>query len=54
MRWDIDETRTIIGYTPQDGHLAQVTEAMREREIVMRAERERITLVEGLAGSRDW
>ena len=54
MRWDIDETSNIIGYMPQDGHIAQVTEAMREREIVMRAERELITLVEGLAGSRDW
>ena len=54
MRWDIDETRNIIGYMPRDGHIAQVTEAIREREIVMRAERELITLVEGLAGSRDW
>jgi hypothetical protein len=34
MRWDIEETRKTIGYMPQDGHLAEITETMRERETV--------------------
>lgn len=54
MRWDIEETRKTIGYKPQDGHLAEITEAMRARETVIRAERELITLLEGLTASQDW
>ena len=54
MRWDIDETSKTIDYMPQDGHVAKATEAMREREIVMRAERELIALVAGIAARKDW
>jgi hypothetical protein len=25
MRWDIDETRSVIGYSPQDGSRARIT-----------------------------
>ena len=53
MRWDIGETRKTLGYRPQDGHVAKATEAMREREIVMRAERELIALVEGIAAREE-
>lgn len=32
MRWDIDETRRVIGYRPQDGHVCEMTDAMLEIE----------------------
>ncbi len=31
MRWDIDETRQVIGYQPKDGSLAQITFTIRVR-----------------------
>jgi hypothetical protein len=54
MRWDIEETRKTIGYMPQDSHVAEITEAMRERETVIRAKQELIALLEDLTASRDW
>jgi NAD+ dependent glucose-6-phosphate dehydrogenase len=32
MRWDIDTTRRVIGYVPQDGAVPELTEAMRSDE----------------------
>jgi NAD+ dependent glucose-6-phosphate dehydrogenase len=36
MRWDIDETRRIIGYGPRDGHRAVTTPAIEEHERLAR------------------
>jgi hypothetical protein len=32
MRWDIDETRRVLGYTPQDGHLAVAPEVTQDTD----------------------
>jgi NAD(P)-dependent dehydrogenase (short-subunit alcohol dehydrogenase family) len=36
MRWDIEQTRQVIGYAPRDGHLAVNTPAIEEREQLAR------------------
>jgi hypothetical protein len=36
MRWDIEETQRVIGYVPEDGHVAEVTDAIRWRETIIR------------------
>ena len=46
MRWDIEETKRVIGYAPRDGHVAVLTEEMIKQEEMVRLERE---LAEGLA-----
>jgi len=35
MRWDIQPTKTLIGYEPQDGHTAEVNLAMNLRALVV-------------------
>ena len=36
MRWDIDETRRVIGYMPRDGHRAITTATIDEHEKLAR------------------
>jgi NAD+ dependent glucose-6-phosphate dehydrogenase len=36
MRWDIEQTRQVIGYSPRDGHVAILTPAIAEREQLAR------------------
>lgn len=36
MRWDLEQTRKIIGYVPQDGHVAVSSPAIEEREKLAR------------------
>ena len=36
MRWDIEQTRRVIGYAPRDGHLAVTTPAIEEHERLAR------------------
>jgi NAD+ dependent glucose-6-phosphate dehydrogenase len=33
MRWSLDETRTVLGFTPQDGAPAQLPLGVRFKEI---------------------
>jgi NAD+ dependent glucose-6-phosphate dehydrogenase len=40
MRWDIEQTRQVIGYVPRDGHLAVSTPAIEEREELARLKHE--------------
>jgi hypothetical protein len=52
MRWDIEETRRLIGYEPRDGHAAVVTPAIEEQERLLRQEDERSRGFK--AGSGKW
>jgi nucleoside-diphosphate-sugar epimerase len=36
MRWDLEQTRQVIGYAPRDGHVAVSTPAMEEHEQLAR------------------
>jgi len=54
MRWDIDETRRAIGYQPQDGHAAVLTDEMQEREALVRLERETAERLQQLAMTQRW
>ena len=54
MRWDIDETRRAIGYAPQDGHVAELTEEIEEHESIVRLERELAGRLEKLAMMQRW
>ena len=49
MRWDIEETRRVIGYHPQDGHVAVSTPAIEEAERLARLEREVVDRLEQLS-----
>jgi len=49
MRWDIEETRRVIGYRPQDGHIAVKTPAIEEEERLARLEREVVARLEQLS-----
>jgi NAD+ dependent glucose-6-phosphate dehydrogenase len=54
MRWDIDETRRVVGYAPQDGHSAVLTDEITERETTVRLEREVAERLERLAMTQRW
>ena len=54
MRWDIDETKRAIGYAPQDGHTPVLTDEIRERESMVRMERELADRLERLAMTQRW
>lgn len=54
MRWDIDETRRVIGYAPQDGHVAVQTDAIVEGETMVRLERELAERLDRLAALQRW
>jgi NAD+ dependent glucose-6-phosphate dehydrogenase len=54
MRWDIDETRRAIGYAPQDGHVAELSEEIEEHESIVRLERELAGRLEKLAMMQRW
>lgn len=45
MPWDIDETRRVIGYQPQDGHVAVSTDDHALRSVALR---DKYRLVDGL------
>jgi hypothetical protein len=49
MRWDIEETRRVIGYHPQDGHVAVSTPAIEEAQRLARLEREMVARLEQLS-----
>jgi NAD+ dependent glucose-6-phosphate dehydrogenase len=49
MRWDIEETRRVIGYHPQDSHVAVSTPAIEEAERLARLEREVVDRLEQLS-----
>jgi hypothetical protein len=46
MRWDIDETRAVLGYAPEDRHTPQVTPAIEASDRLARLERELIERLE--------
>jgi hypothetical protein len=46
MRWDIDETRAVIGYAPRDGHTPVLTPAIEASERLARLEHELIERME--------
>jgi hypothetical protein len=46
MRWDIDETRAVLGYAPEDRHTPQVTPAIEATDRLARLERELIERLE--------
>jgi len=46
MRWDIEETRRVIGYVARDGHRPIVTAAMDEQEKLVRLKFEMIERLE--------
>jgi NAD+ dependent glucose-6-phosphate dehydrogenase len=54
MRWDIVETRAVIGYDPQDGHAAVVTDEIAEREEMVRLEYELGDRLNRFALMRRW
>ena len=54
MRWDIEETRRVIGFDPKDGHLAVVTDESAEREDLVRVERELAGRLDQLAMQQRW
>ena len=54
MRWDIEETKRAIGYSPRDGHVAVLTDEMAEQEEIVRQERELADRLAGLAMTQRW
>jgi NAD+ dependent glucose-6-phosphate dehydrogenase len=50
MRWDIDETRRVIGYQPQDGHRAVSTPGVTERDRLACAAGEVVEQLRWLSG----
>jgi NAD+ dependent glucose-6-phosphate dehydrogenase len=54
MRWDIEETRRLIGYVPEDGHVAEATDGIRWREKIIRVGRRLVERVENFTASRKW
>jgi hypothetical protein len=46
MRWDIDTTREVIGYMPQDGYVAVLTPEIEEADRLARLEREVVDRLE--------
>lgn len=54
MRWDISETRRVIGYAPRDGATPIVTEALAETEATVHAARGIIEQLDTLIHDRRW
>jgi NAD+ dependent glucose-6-phosphate dehydrogenase len=54
MRWDIEETKKVIGYAPLDGHVAVLSDEMAEQEEMVRLERELAGRLERLAMMQRW
>jgi NAD+ dependent glucose-6-phosphate dehydrogenase len=54
MRWDIDTTRAAIGYAPQDGAAADMTDAMRADEATARRLYAAAEELKETADSRRW
>ena len=50
MRWDIDETRRVLGFRPQDGHKAIATAEGEEKDPLRRAARQNLERREWLTG----
>jgi NAD(P)-dependent dehydrogenase (short-subunit alcohol dehydrogenase family) len=51
MRWDIEETRRVIGYAPRDGHRAVTTAAIDEHEKLARLKSEMIDRLEQMTAT---
>ena len=51
MRWDIGETRRVIGFRPQDGHQAVNSEAAEEKARTTRVARETVERLRWLTGN---
>jgi NAD+ dependent glucose-6-phosphate dehydrogenase len=54
MRWDIDTTRRVIGYAPQDGAAPTLTDALRADEEDAGRLRAAVVHIETLVGDRGW
>jgi hypothetical protein len=54
MRWDISETRRLIGYAPQDGAAPQLTAAMQADEAAARTVSSAAVALDALAAMRCW
>lgn len=54
MRWDIGETRRVLGYAPQDGHAAVTTGVQEESDAVVQAARQLVERLETLVGNQRW
>jgi nucleoside-diphosphate-sugar epimerase len=54
MRWDIETTREVIGYVPQDGAVPQLTDEMRANEEAAAEARSLIEHTEALAMKLHW
>lgn len=54
MRWDIETTKRVLGWQPQDGWTAELTEAMRADEETARKARAVIEHTEALLADRRW
>jgi nucleoside-diphosphate-sugar epimerase len=52
MRWDLEQTRQVIGYVPRDGHLAITTPAIEEHERLARLQWDESARFEQI--SRKW
>jgi nucleoside-diphosphate-sugar epimerase len=54
MRWDIEATKRVIGYRPQDGHRAVITDEMRACEERARRDRELSQRLEATIMTEGW
>jgi NAD+ dependent glucose-6-phosphate dehydrogenase len=52
MRWDIETTKRVIGYAPQDGAAAEMTEAMKADEGFARQLRNTVVQIEEIVADR--
>ena len=54
MRWDIETTRRVIGYAPQDGARPVLTGEIIENEATLHAARTLLASLDGLVSERRW
>jgi hypothetical protein len=54
MRWDIETTRRMIGYAPQDGHVAVATPDIEQDTLAARSARELQTQLYAIDHARRW
>ena len=54
MRWDIETTRKVIGYVPEDGAAPQLTDEMKANEEAARKAHGLIEHAEGFLMNRHW
>ena len=54
MRWDIEQTKRVIGYAPRDGAAPVLTEQMRADEETARQLQESWMALERIVAERRW